>query len=161
MIIYLGADHAGFELKESVKKYLDQLGVVYQDLGNFKYEQDDDYPDFSFLVAAKVSKSSKARGILFCGSAQGACITANKVKGIRAASVGNVAEATLAHEHDHANIICLAGGKQVQSKFKNVGLSGVEAKKIIKSYLATSFSKEPRHQRRVNKIKKIEKQNFR
>ena len=160
-MIYLGADHAGFELKESVKKYLDRFGQAYQDLGNFQYHQDDDYPDFSFLVANKVSKSSKAKGILFCGSSQGACITANKVKGIRAASVRSVAEAVLAREHDDANIICLAGGRQVQKKFKDIGLSEAEARKIVKAYLAATFSKESRHQRRVNKIKRIERHNFR
>ncbi|NUM25071.1 MAG: RpiB/LacA/LacB family sugar-phosphate isomerase [Candidatus Buchananbacteria bacterium] len=160
-MIYLGADHAGFQLKEAVKKYLDATGRAYQDLGNFQYHQDDDYPDFSYLVANKVSKSSKARGILFCGSSQGACITANKVKGVRAASVRNVAEAVLAREHDDVNIICLAGGRQVQKKFKKVGVPVAEAKKIIKAYLATVFSSAPRHRRRVNKIKRIEKQNFR
>ena len=160
-MIYLGADHAGFELKEAVKKYLALIGQTYQDLGNQRYDKNDDYPDFSYAVAQAVGRQAKTLGILFCGSAQGACITANKVKGVRAASVKTVAEAILAREHDNVNIICLAGGKQVQQKFKNIGVPLSVAKKIVKAWLATSFSSASRHRRRVNKIKMIEQKNFR
>ncbi len=160
-MIYLGADHAGFKLKEAIKKYLGQLQVPYQDLGNHQYDSRDDYPDFSYLVAKAVSNNPKALGILFCGSSQGACITANKVKGVRAASVRTVADAILAREHDDVNVICLAGGRQVQKRFKDVGINQGVAKKIVFAWLNATFSTVARHRRRVNKIKQIENKNFR
>lgn len=159
-MIYLGSDHAGFRLKETIKKYLGQLKEPYQDLGNHHYDPNDDYPDFSYQVAFKVGHNPRTLGILFCGSAQGACITANKVKGVRAASVKTVAEAILAREHDDVNIICLAGGGQIQKKFRGLGISSDIAKKIVNAWLGASFSQERRHRRRVNKIKKIEAKNF-
>ncbi|MBI5621548.1 RpiB/LacA/LacB family sugar-phosphate isomerase [Candidatus Falkowbacteria bacterium] len=161
MKIYLGADHAGFALKETMKAYLVRQGFVCKDLGNIQLDKNDDYPDFSVKVARAVAKDTSSRGALFCGSAQGACITANKVKGIRAASVRSVAEAVLAIEHDDVNVICLAGGQQVQRQFKGVGIPNDQAKKIVRAYLSGKFSSAARHHRRVNKIKAIEKRNFR
>lgn len=158
--IFLGADHAGFKLKEQVKKFLDTKKIAYRDLGNTVLNKDDDYPDFSLAVASTVAKNRSSLGILFCGSAGGACIVANKVKNIRAVAVRSAGEARLAREDDDANIICLAGGRQVQQKVKNIGIPSALAKKIIAVWLGSSFSKAPRHQRRVNKIKKIEQQNF-
>ncbi|MAF13707.1 MAG: ribose-5-phosphate isomerase [Parcubacteria group bacterium] len=160
MKVYLGADHAGWQLKEIIKKYLDQKKVSYQDLGNKVLDKNDDYPDYSLKVANAVIKDKKSLGILFCGSSAGACITANKVKGIRAASVRSLGEAKLARSDDDANIICLAGGQQVQQKVKNVGVSPALAKKIVTTWLDSSFSNAPRHKRRVGKIKKIETKNF-
>lgn len=160
MKVYLGADHAGFKLKEAMKKYLDEVGVKYEDMGNHVYDKDDDYPDFAYAVASKIYYNPKDVGILFCGSSQGACIAANKVKSIRAASVRDVGEAKLAKAHDNANIICLPGGQQVQQLVKGIGLKQNEAKKVIKTFLETKFSKAKRHKRRIDKIKKIESKNF-
>lgn len=145
-IIYLGSDHAGWHLKEEVKRYLDQARVPYEDLGNLKYEKTDDYPDYAWRVARKVAQT-KARGILFCHNGVGVCIVANKVKGIRAVNAQSVALAREARADNNTNILCL-GGEYI---------SLVQAKKIIKAWLTTSFSQAIRHQRRVKKIQKIEK----
>lgn len=158
--IFIGADHAGYKLKEDIKKFLDNKKIAYTDLGNQVLDKNDDYPDFSSKVARAVAKDKSALGILMCGSAGGACIVANKVKGIRAVSARSVGEARLAREDDDANIICLAGGDQVQQKVKGVGVPLVEAKRIVSQWLVASFSKLTRHKRRVNKIKKIEGRNF-
>jgi len=160
MKIFIGADHAGYKLKEDIKKFLDKKKISYKDLGNKVLNKNDDYPDFSYQVARAVVQDKNSLGILLCGSAAGACITANKVKGIRAASARSVGEARLAREDDDANILCLAGGGQVQQKVKGIGVSIAEAKKIVNQWLSTSFSNAPRHKRRINKIKKIEAKNF-
>ena len=83
-MIYLGADHAGWQLKEEIKKYLEELGQPYEDLGNKELEPKDDYPDFALAVARKVVEV-KGKGILFCATGVGMCLAANKVGGIRAA----------------------------------------------------------------------------
>lgn len=160
MKIYLGADHAGFKLKEAMKKYLSELGVAYEDLGNTVYDKDDDYPDFAYIVANKLYYNLGNFGILFCGSAQGACIAANKVKSIRAISARTAAEAKLARLDDDANILCLAGGDKIGKTPAGIGLKQSEAKKIIKTFLETKFSQAKRHIRRIDKIKKIESKNF-
>ena len=158
--IFIGADHAGFALKEHVKKFLDQKKVAYQDLGNTILDKNDDYPDFSFSVAVAVAKQKNSIGLLFCGSAQGACITANKVKGIRAAEARNVKEGWLARAHDDVNVLCLPGGQQLQKTARGLGVSPVAAQKIITAWLSASFPAAARHARRVAKIKKIEQKNF-
>jgi len=155
-MIYLGSDHAGFELKQKIKKYLDKLNLQYHDLGNLVYDQNDDYPDYGYKVAQAVAKNEKSKGILICGSSYGVCIVANKVKGIRAVSINNVTEAKLSREHNDANVLCLAGG-QMKDKVKSIGLSAAQAKKIIAVWLKTPVSKVSRHVRRLNKIKKIDK----
>ncbi|MBI2564737.1 RpiB/LacA/LacB family sugar-phosphate isomerase [Candidatus Woesearchaeota archaeon] len=151
-IIYIGADHAGFELKESLKKYLSKLGYKIKDLGNTKFDPKDDYPDFAFSVAKQASKT-KSKGILVCGSAEGVCIAANKVKGVRAVPVWTVSIAKLSRKHNDANVLCLAGGGMLE---KGKGLSNKLAEKIVLTWLRTPFSKEKRHVRRLKKIKKYE-----
>lgn len=149
--IYLGADHAGFKLKEQIKKYLEKScpreggeGYKIFDCGALKYNKKDDYPDFAEKVAKKVAKDGW--GILVCGSSHGVCIAANKLKGARAVAVSNVQDAKLTREHNDANILCLSGWNLTLEK----------AKKIINIWLKTEFSKEKRHKRRIEKIKKIE-----
>lgn len=146
-MLYLGADHAGFKLKEQIKTFLDNLKVEYQDLGNLVLDKDDDYPDFGYKVAKAVSAKKSSKGILVCGSSYGVCIVANKVKGIRAVSIDTVNNARLSREHNDANVLCLSGWDT----------SLIKAKKIIKTWLKTKFSEKPRHRRRLNKIKEIEK----
>ena len=144
--VYLGSDHAGFKLKDKVKRWLNKNEIRYEDLGNTNYEKTDDYPDYALKVAKKVSKaSSKTLGVLVCGSAQGMCIAANKVKGIRAVVPFSIKEAKLSKEHNNANIICLSGWYEKNTL------------RMLKIFLETKFSKETRHRRRVNKIKQIEK----
>lgn len=144
--IYLGADHAGFELKEKLKSWLKKNKFNYLDLGSHTFNPDDDYPDFAEKVAKRAAKE-KALGILVCGSAQGMCIAANKVPGARAVIPFSVKEARLSREHNDANIICLSGW----------GTPFLRATKILEKFLTTTFSKDVRHVRRINKIKRIEK----
>lgn len=146
-MLYLGADHAGFKLKEQIKKYLQSQKVKFNDLGNLKLDKNDDYPDFGFKVAKAVAKDQGSRGILICGTSFGVCIVANKVKGIRAVSIDNVKDAKLSRQHNDANVLCLSGWD----------LKLPLAQKIIKVWLDTEFSGASRHKRRLNKIVKIEK----
>ena len=154
MKIYLASDHAGFELKESIKPYLKKKGYDVEDMGANSYEKSDDYPDYGYPAAKAVSSSGgKARGIFFCGSAEGICIVANKVKGIRAVAVWTVKSAQLSRQHNDANVLCLSGGKTLSPM---PALSVEEAKKIIDAWLLTPFSGEERHTRRIEKIGKLE-----
>ncbi|MEM4263337.1 MAG: ribose 5-phosphate isomerase B [Candidatus Woesearchaeota archaeon] len=147
MKIYLGADHAGFKLKEAVKNYLKKEKHDITDKGNTKLVMTDDYPDYAYKVAKAVAESKgKAMGILFCGSSHGICIAANKVKGIRAVAVANERDAKLTREHNDANVLCLSGWNTPPAK----------AKKIIRVWLKTEFTYEPRHVRRIKKILLIE-----
>ena len=122
--IYIGTDHAGFTLKNFLKPYLSKAGYKVIDLGNEKYEPGDDYPDYSLRVAKKVAETG-ARGILLCGSGVGACIVANKVKGIRAVNAADPSIARQSREHIDTNILCLG------QNYVSAGL----AKKIV-SHLA-------------------------
>ena len=148
MSIFLGADHRGFKLKEAIKKHLRKLNYRFEDLGNFKFDPKDDYPDFAFAVAKKVSQK-RGKGILICGSGEGMCLVANKVKGIRAATAFNPSQAKNLREKNDINILCLASD-WIEEK---------EAKKIVEVFLKIKFSKLPRHKRRIEKIKKLENYN--
>ena len=152
-MIYLGSDHAGFKLKEKVKCWLVKKKINFVDLGNVKLDKNDDYPDYAEKVAKKVVKE-KTLGILLCGSAEGVCIAANKVKGARAVNPHGIIQTLFAKKHEDANILCLAGGK---SRTPQPSTPLVKATKMIKTFLNTPFSEEERHIRRLNKIKKMEK----
>jgi len=155
-MIYLAADHAGFELKEKVKEYLKQKGHEIEDLGAHTLDKNDDYPDYGAAVANKVSADQQSRGILFCGSAEGICIAANKVRGIRAVPVWTPINAKMSREHNDANVLCLSGG---QTLSPIPGLSFEEAEEIVDVWLATPFSGAERHLRRIGKISALESQN--
>ena len=144
--IYLGADHAGFKLKEEIKLWLTKKKINFEDLGNETYVKTDDYPDYAKKVSLAVVKN-KSKGILFCGSAQGVCIVANKVKGVKAGVPFSLKEASLLREHNNANIICLSGWY----------MKSDQVKRMITKFLNTEFSKETRHRRRVKKINLMEK----
>lgn len=144
--IYIGADHAGFPLKEKLRKWLEHKHVPYVDVGNKKLDPKDDYPDFATVLARKVV-ADKSLGILVCGSAQGMCIAANKIKGARAVIPYSLREARLSKEHNNANILCLSGW------FTHLHKS----KRMIEVFLTTPFSQEPRHVRRLEKIKRLER----
>lgn len=144
--IYIGADHRGFELKEKIKKWLTRKKIPVVDLGDKKLRPADDYP----LYAAKVAKAvikDKSMGILICGSAQGVCIAANKIKGIRAVVPFNPKDVVMSRKDEDANIICLSG----------IFFTLMKAKKMIGLFLNTPFSGEARHVRRINEIKKLER----
>ena len=146
-VIYLGADHAGFELKEFLKHYLTKKGHEVYDEGAHKLDKLDDYPDYALKVANEVADNLDAKGILCCGSAQGMCIAANKISGIRAVAPANKKEALLSRTHNNANILCLAGWS----------LSRFKARRIVNVWLEAEFSNEPRHVRRIKKIARMER----
>lgn len=146
MKVYLGTDHAGFELKEKIKAYLNEGHYEVEDCGAFEFDKNDDYPDFISKAAEKVSKYPTSRGIIFGKSGAGECIVANKIKRIRAILGFNMENVKLAREHNDANILSLG------SAFTNTEL----AKELVIIFLQTPFSNEERHIRRINKIKEIE-----
>ena len=141
-MLYLGADHGGYKLKEFLKKHFDKKKVKYKDLGTYS-EESVDYPDYAQKVGKKVAKDKNSKGILFCGTGIGMCIAANKVKGIRAAVVYDKYSAEMSREHNDANVLCLRGRKV---NFKTQA-------KLTDLWLKTKFSNEPRHIRRVKKLK--------
>ncbi len=143
--VYIGADHAGYKLKQELKKFLDQQGYKISDQGAFELNPKDDYPIYAYKVAKAVSQG-KGMGILVCGSAEGVSIAANKIKKVRAVAVWTLRNARLSREHNDANVLCLSGWE----------LSLNNAKKIVKTWLETNFSGEERHKRRLEEIKRIE-----
>lgn len=144
MNIAIGSDHAGFELKEKVKKYLQDLKHEIKDLGTISTESVD-YPDIALAVAEEVSQGKSARGILLCKTGNGVSIAANKVPHIRAALCWDAETARLASEHNQANILCMSGLT-----------NEAQALEMIKIWMETPFSWE-RHLKRINKITEIEK----
>jgi ribose 5-phosphate isomerase B len=146
MKIALGADHAGFELKEQIKQHLQQRQIQVQDQGTTSTDSVD-YPDFARKVAHEVSERQADLGILVCGSGIGMAISANKIHGIRAANVSSEYEAQMSREHNNANILAL--GSRI--------LDREQAFHIVDKWLATDFA-GGRHQRRVEKIAEMEKQ---
>ena len=145
-MIYLGADHGGFSFKEKIKEFLEkELKIEYSDLGNAKFEGDDDFVDYALAVAKKVAETGE-KGILFCTNGQGMCIAANKIKGIRAVEPTSKKTAQQSREHLDANVLCI--GEHVVS-FR-------DAKKIIKIWLETEFFSKDRYIRRIKKIRQLE-----
>lgn len=145
MKIAIGSDHGGFYLKEKIIQYLEENQIQYKDFGTMDAESVD-YPDFALPVAEAVAQGQFDRGILVCGTGIGIGIAANKVPGIRAALCHDVFSAKASREHNDANILTL--GERVVGP----GL----ALEIVKAWLETDFA-GGRHQRRVDKIKDIEK----
>jgi ribose 5-phosphate isomerase B len=139
-IIPIGADHAGFKLKEIIKPYLEEKGYILKDFGCFS-EESIDYPDFAHPVAGMVEENEGMLGILICGSGNGINMTANKHKGIRSALCWRKEIAELARLHNNANIITLP------ARF----ITEEEAKEMVDVFLTTEFE-GGRHQIRVNKI---------
>ncbi len=160
-MIYLGSDHGGFDLKEKIKKWLTQWGYTFEDLGNNIYDQEDDYPEFAFMVARKVGSDEerglryplewkqRPKGILFCRSAAGMLIAANKIKGARATTAFDIRSAKHSRSHNDANILALSGD----------WLEDYQAKKILKVWLETEFTGEERHVRRLKRIEEYESKN--
>ncbi|MBT3878815.1 MAG: ribose 5-phosphate isomerase B [Candidatus Scalindua sp.] len=154
MKIYIGTDHAGFELKEELKIFLENRGCDVEDKGAFEFNAADDYPDFIYPVVKAVAedlvRDLDSRGIVIGGSGQGEAIVANKVKGIRAAVVYDEYSAKMSREHNDANILSLG------TRTLSIG----EAKDLVTLWLETPFSNEERHKRRIDKIKAIENDNL-
>ena len=149
--IYITSDHAGFKLKEKLKKYLNSKGYTIKDFGPHKYNKNDDYPDFIIPLAKTVSKNKNkdTKGIILGKSGQGEAIAANKVKGIRAVVYygGSLNIIKLSRQHNNSNILSLGAGF----------LSYQEAVKAVSLWLKTPFSNAPRHKRRLRKIELLGK----
>jgi len=148
MKIFFGADHAGFKLKDRLKRFVAGLGYETIDAGPFEFDKNDDYPDF-VIPAVKAAAKTKSFAIVLGGSGIGECIAANKVKGARAALAFDAYTAKMARVDNDANVLCFGGRTALAKK-------GV-AEKIVKIFLATKFSGASRHKRRLAKIEKLEK----
>ena len=146
MTIFLAADHAGFELKEFIKKELESIGHTVVDKGAYALELGDDYPPYMKAAAEEVAKTAGSFGILFGGSGQGEAMEANRLRGIRAAVYygGSHDILRLSREHNDANILALG------ARF----LTEEQAKEAIMLWLDTKFSGEVRHARRIAQIDK-------
>ena len=146
MKVTIAADHGGFELKKFIIDWLSVKGFEVSDSGNFMFDEKDDYPDYAFKVAQRVSKIKNTKGILICGSGAGMVIAANKVHGIRATLAYDTYSAKMAKIDNNVNVLCIRERKFSESK----------AKKIIYIWLTTEFSNLPRHKRRIDKISHYE-----
>jgi len=145
-LVAIGADHGGYELKESLKKDLAELGYGIQDVGTNSKEAVD-YPDFALAVARLVAAGTAWRGVMIDGAGIGSCMAANKVPGVRASMAYDLSSASNAREHNDANVLTLGAG-----------LIGVNlARQIMKTWLSVEFG-GGRHAGRVDKITAIEKQ---
>lgn len=138
--IALGADHAGIDYKNAIKTWLESKGHTIKDFGTYTTDSVD-YPDFAHPTASSVENYEASFGILFCGSANGVAITANKHAGIRAGLCWQTEVAELVRLHNNANVIC------IPARFVTLDL----AKEMIEKFMSTSFE-GGRHQNRVNKI---------
>lgn len=147
MLIYLGADHRGFNLKEYLKGVLKNQAYEVFDFGASIHELDDDYPDFASAVAKKVRMDpEQSRGIIICGSGVGVDVVANKFPEVRSVLASSPDQVSAARREDNVNILSLGADFMSQA----------DAEKIMKVFLATPFGTEPRYQRRINKISTIE-----
>lgn len=145
-MIYLGADHRGFELKERLKKGLVDEGFEVTDLGDQQLIPTDDYVDFAHKVADAVIQDPTNRGIVLCGSGVGVDIVANKIDGIRCALVQDETRAIQSRQHEDVNMLALPADLLDEEQVLN----------ISKAFLTTNFSGEERHERRLDKLEKIE-----
>ena len=147
MRIAVGADHAGFALKELLVPWLRASGHEVDDLGAKELVPDDDYPDLALPVARAVQSANAERGIIVCGSGVGASVIANKVPGVRAGLCHDTYSSRQGVEHDDMNVLCL-GGRIIGEEL---------SKEVVKSFLGASFIPETRFQRRLKKLLDIEK----
>jgi ribose 5-phosphate isomerase B len=144
--IALGADHAGFHIKETIRKYLEHAGYAMDDMGTWS-EESVDYPDFARAVGERVAAGQDQLGILACGTGIGMAIAANKIPGIRAAVAHDAMTARMAREHNNANVLTL-GGRVVDDAL---------AVAIVRDFLGAQFA-GGRHERRIDKISQLEQE---
>lgn len=152
-MIYIASDHAGFELKQAVIRFLEESGREVRDMGPQAFDAQDDYPDFILPAAEAVATDPDSLGIVIGGSGQGEALAANKVKGIRAALYygGPMEIVKLSRTHNNANILSLG------ARF----LSEDEAVSALKLWLDSAFDRAARHQRRLLKVSDYEARNSR
>jgi ribose 5-phosphate isomerase B len=153
MKILIATDHAGFELKEKIKDFLVERGYDVKDFGAYKFEENDDYPDFVIPLAKEISNNSDLKGVILGGSGQGEAIVANKFKHVRAALCYGGNESSeivkLSREHNNTNILSLG------ARF----LSHDQALELTLLWLQTEFTGDERHVRRIHEIDSIESDN--
>ena len=142
MRVYLGADHAGYELKQALLDHLTAGGHQVVDCGAFAYDAEDDYPAFCIDAAKRTVEDPGSLGIVIGGSGNGEQIAANKVPGVRAALAWNLTTAQLARQHNDANVIALGGRMH----------SPEEAAAMVTTFLDTAFSGDARHARRIAQV---------
>jgi ribose 5-phosphate isomerase B len=145
--VYLGSDHAGFELKRALAERLAAAGYDLVDVGPDRFDPEDDYPAYCLHTAARVVADPGSRGVVLGGSGNGEQIAANKVPGVRAALAWSVATARLAREHNDANLVSV-GARQH---------SVAEAVELVTAFLTTEFSGDARHARRLDQISAYER----
>lgn len=143
--VILGADHAGVEMKEWIKKILDGLHIQYEDMGSYDEKSTDDYPTFARKVARAVVQTG-VKGILVCGSGTGMAIAANKVNGVRASFAFDTYSAKMARRDNDANVLTLRGREFPKS----------EIKIVVETWLSTPFSGLERHRERIEEVRKLE-----
>ena len=146
MRIHIGSDHAGLELKNELLAHLVNSGHDVTDHGPYEYDALDDYPDFCIPAAQAVAKDPTSLGVVIGGSGNGEQISANKVKGIRAVLAWSIETAKLGKEHNNANVVSIGGRMH----------SIDQCKEIIDAFIATPFSNDERHIRRINKMSQFE-----
>ena len=146
MKIALGADHAGFELKQSLHAALTEQGHEVNDLGTFDPSQPDDYPDYAVAVGRVLHAGGADRGILVCGSGVGVSVAANKLPGIRAGLCHDTYSAHQGVAHDDMNVLVL--GSRV--------IGPALANELVRAFLGASFTHEARHERRLAKVRALE-----
>ncbi len=144
--IYIGADHAGFDLKASLKEHLAHQGFIVEDLGAHELNPTDDYPQYAGAVAEAVRNHPGSLGVLACGNAEGVCIAANKFDEIRAGVGYSVEASQTMRNDDNANVICLPGRVKTQD----------DPLKVLDAFVATPFSGAARHVRRLEQVAAIE-----
>ena len=147
MRVYLGSDHAGFELKASLIEHLKGSGHDPVDCGALAYDPDDDYPRPCITAASRTVADAGSLGVVIGGSGNGEQIAANKVAGVRAALVWSDDTARLAREHNDANIIAIGARNHPEA----------DARRFVELFLATPFSHDPRHVRRIGQIGEYER----
>jgi ribose 5-phosphate isomerase B len=146
-IVYIGADHRGWELKNKLKEKLTEEGITVKDLGNTQYDPDDDYPKIALRLAEEVVRNREL-GVLICGSGIGATVAANKVKGARAGLCHDPKQAAKGREDDDINILGLAANF----------LDSEQAFEIVKAFMEAKFKVEDRYLRRLAEIRDYENQ---
>lgn len=147
MRVYLGADHAGFELKQQIIEHLTKTGHQPIDCGAFDYDADDDYPAFCIAAASRTVADPGSLGIVIGGSGNGEQIAANKVPGVRCALAWSTETATLAREHNNAQVIGIGGRMHTVP----------EALAIVDAFVGTPWSEAQRHQRRIDILENYER----
>ena len=147
MRVYLGSDHAGFELKAALLSHLTAAGHQVTDCGPAQYQPDDDYPPYCIATAQRVVADPGSLGVVIGGSGNGEQIAANKVAGVRAALAWNTETAQLARQHNDANIVSIGARQHTLD----------EATELVTAFLSTAFSGNERHARRIEEVAEYEK----